>query len=125
MPASTRPIRLGVSFDNIYYESNTYLEGKKKVERVSPRDSSSGKKITVYGPTSHKRDWTKTVASILTAQRLLTQDIGTADLRFKTTHHKMIYVVGNEQKTTIPGASLLLDASIQVGQRLVHSPTAW
>ena len=115
--------RMGVSFDKIYYESNTYLEGKKEVER----GLAEGK--------FYRRDdgsvWADLTADGLDEKLLLrsdgtsvymTQDIGTAKLRFKDYPiDKMVYVVGNEQEYHFKVLSLLLDRlGFPFGKELVH-----
>lgn len=57
---------MGVGFDKIYYESNTYLEGKKKVEEGLRRVSSSARMITLFGLTSPTRVSTRNSCSVLT-----------------------------------------------------------
>lgn len=57
---------MGVGFDKIYYESNTYLEGKKKVEEGLEKVSSSARTITLYGQTSPTRVSTRSSCSVLT-----------------------------------------------------------
>lgn len=90
---------LGVGFDKIYYESKTYLEGKKKVEEglakglfVRKDDNSVWADLTNEGLDQKlllRSDGTSVY---------MTQDIGTAEMRFKDYPiDKMIYVVGNEQ----------------------------
>ena len=115
--------RMGVSFDKIYYESNTYLEGKKEVER----GLAEGK--------FYRRDdgsvWADLTSDGLDEKLLLrsdgtsvymTQDIGTAKLRFKDYPiDKMVYVVGNEQEYHFKVLSLLLDRlGFPFGKELVH-----
>ena len=90
---------LGVSFDKIYYESNTYLEGKRKVEE--------GLKNGLFFRKDDGSVWADLTKDGLDQKLLLradgtsvymTQDIGTAEMRFKDYPiDKMIYVVGNEQ----------------------------
>ena len=102
---------LGVGFDKIYYESNTYLEGKKKVEEGLDKglffrkdDNSVWADLTNEGLDQKlllRRDGTSVY---------MTQDIGTADMRFKDYPiDKMIYVVGNEHNYHFQVLSILLD----------------
>ena len=114
---------LGVSFDKIYYESNTYLEGKKKVEEGLDK-----------GLFFRKEDgsvWADLTDAGLDQKLLLrsdgtsvymTQDIGTADMRFRDFPiDKMIYVVGNEQNYHFQVLSILLDRlGFKWGKELVH-----
>ncbi len=114
---------LGVGFDKIYYESNTYLEGKKKVEEglekglfVRKEDGSVWADLTDEGLDQKlllRSDGTSVY---------MTQDIGTADLRFKDFPiDKMIYVVGNEQNYHFQVLSILLDRlGFKWGKDLVH-----
>ena len=115
--------RLGVSFDKIYYESETYLEGKEKVMEGLEK-----------GFFFRKEDgsvWADLAAEGLDQKLLLrsdgtsvymTQDIGTAKLRFQDYPiDKMIYVVGNEQNYHFQVLSILLDKlGFKWGKDLVH-----
>ena len=114
---------LGVSFDKIYYESNTYLEGKKKVEE--------GLQKGLFLRKEDNSVWADLSADGLDQKLLLrsdgtsvymTQDIGTADMRFKDYPiDKMIYVVGNEQNYHFQVLSILLDRlGFKWGKELVH-----
>ena len=115
--------RLGVSFDKIYYESNTYLEGKEKVMEglekgffYKKEDGSVWADLTAEG-LDHKL--------LLRADgtsAYMTQDIGTAKLRFADYPiNKMIYVVGNEQNYHFQVLSILLDKlGFEWGKSLVH-----
>ena len=114
---------LGVSFDKIYYESNTYLEGKKKVEE--------GLEKGLFFRKEDNSVWADLTADGLDQKLLLrsdgtsvymTQDIGTADLRFRDYPiDKMIYVVGNEQNYHFQVLSILLDRlGFKWGKDLVH-----
>ena len=114
---------LGVSFDKIYYESNTYLEGKKKVEE--------GLAKGLFYRKDDNSVWADLTADGLDQKLLLrsdgtsvymTQDIGTADLRFRDYPiDKMIYVVGNEQNYHFQVLSILLDRlGFKWGKDLVH-----
>ena len=115
--------RLGVSFDKIYYESNTYLEGKSEVE-----------KGLAAGQFYRREDgsvWADLTKDGLDEKLLLrsdgtsvymTQDIGTAKLRFQDYPiDKMVYVVGNEQEYHFKVLSILLDRlGFPFGKELVH-----
>ena len=115
--------RLGVSFDKIYYESNTYLEGKSEVE-----------KGLASGQFYRREDgsvWADLTKDGLDEKLLLrsdgtsvymTQDIGTAKLRFQDFPiDKMVYVVGNEQEYHFKVLSILLDRlGFPFGKELVH-----
>ena len=114
---------LGVSFDKIYYESNTYLEGKKKVEE--------GLAKGLFFRKDDNSVWADLTDEGLDQKLLLrsdgtsvymTQDIGTADMRFKDFPiDKMIYVVGNEQNYHFQVLSILLDRlGFKWGKELVH-----
>ena len=114
---------LGVGFDKIYYESNTYLEGKKKVEE--------GLAKGLFFRKDDNSVWADLTDDGLDQKLLLradgtsvymTQDIGTADMRFKDFPiDKMIYVVGNEQNYHFQVLSLLLDRlGFKWGKELVH-----
>ncbi|MBQ5505939.1 MAG: arginine--tRNA ligase, partial [Prevotella sp.] len=114
---------LGVSFDKIYYESNTYLEGKKKVEE--------GLEKGLFFRKEDNSVWADLTDEGLDQKLLLrsdgtsvymTQDIGTADMRFKDYPiDKMIYVVGNEQNYHFQVLSILLDRlGFKWGKELVH-----
>ncbi len=114
---------LGVSFDKIYYESNTYLEGKKKVEE--------GLEKGLFFRKEDNSVWADLTNDGLDQKLLLrsdgtsvymTQDIGTADMRFKDYPiDKMIYVVGNEQNYHFQVLSILLDRlGFKWGKELVH-----
>ena len=114
---------LGVSFDKIYYESNTYLEGKEKVEEGLQKgffyrreDGSVWADLTKEGLDEKlllRSDGTSVY---------MTQDIGTAKLRFQDYPiDKMIYVVGNEQNYHFQVLSILLDKlGFKWGKDLVH-----
>jgi arginyl-tRNA synthetase len=115
--------RMGVSFDKIYYESNTYLEGKSEVE-----------KGLAAGQFYRREDgsvWADLTKDGLDEKLLLrsdgtsvymTQDIGTAKLRFQDFPiDKMVYVVGNEQEYHFKVLSILLDRlGFPFGKELVH-----
>ena len=115
--------QMGVSFDKIYYESNTYLEGKAEVE-----------KGLAAGQFYRREDgsvWADLTKDGLDEKLLLrsdgtsvymTQDIGTAKLRFQDYPiDKMVYVVGNEQEYHFKVLSILLDRlGFPFGKELVH-----
>ena len=114
---------MGVSFDKIYYESNTYLEGKKEVER--------GLQEGLFYRREDGSVWDNLTADGLDEKLLLrsdgtsvymTQDIGTAKLRYQDYPiDKMVYVVGNEQEYHFKVLSLLLDKlGLPFGKELVH-----
>ena len=114
---------LGVSFDKIYYESDTYLEGKAKVEE--------GLKKGLFFRKDDNSVWADLTKEGLDQKLLLrsdgtsvymTQDIGTAEMRFKDYPiDKMIYVVGNEQNYHFQVLSILLDRlGFKWGKELVH-----
>lgn len=114
---------MGVSFDKIYYESNTYLEGKKEVER--------GLKEGLFYRREDGSVWADLTQNGLDEKLLLrsdgtsvymTQDIGTAKLRFQDYPiDKMVYVVGNEQEYHFKVLSILLGRlGFPFGKELVH-----
>ena len=114
---------LGVSFDKIYYESDTYLEGKEKVEE--------GLAKGIFYRREDGSVWADLTAEGLDEKLLLrsdgtsvymTQDIGTAKLRFQDFPiDKMVYVVGNEQNYHFQVLSILLDKlGFEWGKSLVH-----
>ncbi len=114
---------LGVSFDKIYYESETYLEGKEKVEE--------GLQKGFFYRRPDGSVWADLTSEGLDEKLLLrsdgtsvymTQDIGTAKLRFQDYPiDKMIYVVGNEQNYHFQVLSILLDKlGFKWGKDLVH-----
>ena len=114
---------MGVSFDKIYYESNTYLEGKKKVLEGLEKglfyrkdDGSVWADLTNEG-LDHKLLLRSDGTSVY-----MTQDIGTAEQRFADYPiDKMIYVVGNEQNYHFQVLSILLDRlGFEWGKSLVH-----
>lgn len=115
--------RLGVNFDKIYYESQTYLDGKDTVME--------GLKKGVFYQKEDGSVWADLTAEGLDHKLLLrsdgtsvymTQDIGTAKLRFDDYPiNKMIYVVGNEQNYHFQVLSILLDKlGFEFGKGLVH-----
>ena len=114
---------LGVGFDKIYYESQTYLEGKEKVEE--------GLQKGIFYRRDDGSVWADLTGEGLDEKLLLradgtsvymTQDIGTAKLRFQDFPiDKMIYVVGNEQNYHFQVLSILLDKlGFKWGKDLVH-----
>ena len=115
--------KMGVGFDKIYYESNTYLEGKEKVMEglekgffYKKEDGSVWADLTPEGLDEKlllRSDGTSVY---------MTQDIGTAKLRFRDYPiDKMIYVVGNEQNYHFQVLSILLDKlGFEWGKDLVH-----
>ena len=114
---------MGVTFDKIYYESNTYLEGKEKVMEglekgffYRKEDGSVWADLTGVG-LDHKLLLRADGTSVY-----MTQDIGTAKLRFADYPiDKMIYVVGNEQNYHFQVLSILLDKlGFEWGKGLVH-----
>ena len=114
---------LGVSFDKIYYESNTYLEGKKKVEEGLAKGLFFRKEDnSVWADLTQEGLDQKLLLRSDGTSVYMTQDIGTADLRFKDYPiDKMIYVVGNEQNYHFQVLSLLLDRlGFKWGKDLVH-----
>ncbi len=115
--------RMGVDFDKIYYESDTYLEGKEKVLEGLEKgimyrkdDGSVWADLTDAG-LDHKLLLRSDGTSVY-----MTQDIGTAKLRFQDYPiDKMVYVVGNEQNYHFQVLSLLLDRlGFRWGKDLVH-----
>ncbi len=114
---------MGVSFDKIYYESNTYLEGKKKVEEGLAKDLFFRKEDgSVWADLTNEGLDQKLLLRKDGTSVYMTQDIGTADLRFKDYPiDKMIYVVGNEQNYHFQVLSILLDRlGFKWGKDLVH-----
>ena len=114
---------LGAGFDKIYYESNTYLVGKKKVEE--------GLAKGLFFRKDDNSVWADLTGEGLDQKLLLrsdgtsvymTQDIGTAEMRFNDFPiDKMIYVVGNEQNYHFQVLSILLDRlGFKWGKELVH-----
>lgn len=115
--------KMGVSFDKIYYESETYLKGKAKVEE--------GLAKGLFERHADNSVWADLTNEGLDQKLLLrsdgtsvymTQDIGTAEMRFKDYPiDKMIYVVGNEQNYHFQVLSILLDRlGFKWGKELVH-----
>lgn len=115
--------QLGVDFDKIYYESETYIEGKSEVER--------GESLGVFYRRQDGSVWADLTTDGLDEKLLLradgtsvymTQDIGTAKLRYNEFPiKKMVYVVGNEQNYHFQVLSILLDRlGFEWGKDLVH-----
>ena len=114
---------LGVSFDKIYYESETYLEGKAKVEDGLARGLFFRKEDnSVWADLTNEGLDQKLLLRSDGTSVYMTQDIGTADMRFKDYPiDKMIYVVGNEQNYHFQVLSILLDRlGFEWGKDLVH-----
>lgn len=114
---------LGVSFDKIYYESNTYLEGKKKVEEGLAKGLFFRKEDnSVWADLTDEGLDQKLLLRADGTSVYMTQDIGTADMRFRDFPiDKMIYVVGNEQNYHFQVLSILLDRlGFKWGKDLVH-----
>jgi len=115
--------QMGVSFDKIYYESQTYLAGKEEVLRglreglfYQKEDGSVWADLTPYGLDQ------KLLLRADGTSVYMTQDIGTAKLRFDDYHiDTMIYVVGNEQNYHFQVLSILLDMlGFEFGKGLIH-----
>jgi len=114
---------LGVGFDKIYYESDTYLEGKKKVEEGLAKGLFFRKEDnSVWADLTDEGLDQKLLLRSDGTSVYMTQDIGTADLRFRDFPiDKMIYVVGNEQNYHFQVLSILLDRlGFKWGKDLVH-----
>ena len=115
--------KMGVSFDKIYYESQTYLKGKAKVEEglakglFERHDDGS-----VWADLTNEGLDQKLLLRSDGTSVYMTQDIGTAEMRFKDYPiDKMIYVVGNEQNYHFQVLSILLDRlGFKWGKELVH-----
>ena len=114
---------LGVGFDKIYYESNTYLVGKKKVEEGLEKGLFFRKDDnSVWADLTNEGLDQKLLLRADGTSVYMTQDIGTAEMRFADFPiDKMIYVVGNEQNYHFQVLSLLLDRlGFKWGKELVH-----
>ncbi|MGN0224847.1 MAG: arginine--tRNA ligase [Prevotella sp.] len=114
---------LGVGFDKIYYESDTYLEGKKKVEEGLSKGLFFRKDDnSVWADLANEGLDQKLLLRSDGTSVYMTQDIGTADMRFRDFPiDKMIYVVGNEQNYHFQVLSILLDRlGFKWGKELVH-----
>ena len=115
--------KMGVSFDKIYYESQTYLKGKAKVEEglakglFERHDDNS-----VWADLTNEGLDQKLLLRSDGTSVYMTQDIGTAEMRFQDYPiDKMIYVVGNEQNYHFQVLSILLDRlGFKWGKELVH-----
>ena len=115
--------RLGVSFDKIYYESNTYLEGKSEVEKgLSSGQFYRREDGSVWADLTKDGLDEKLLLRSDGTSVYMTQDIGTAKLRFQDFPiDKMVYVVGNEQEYHFKVLSILLDRlGFPFGKELVH-----
>ena len=114
---------LGVGFDKIYYESNTYLVGKKKVEEGLAKGLFFRKDDnSVWADLTNEGLDQKLLLRSDGTSVYMTQDIGTAEMRFADfAIDKMIYVVGNEQNYHFQVLSILLDRlGFKWGKELVH-----
>ena len=114
---------LGVSFDKIYYESETYLEGKEKVEEGLEKGLFYRREDgSVWADLTNEGLDEKLLLRSDGTSVYMTQDIGTAKLRFQDYPiDKMIYVVGNEQNYHFQVLSILLDKlGFKWGKDLVH-----
>ena len=114
---------LGVNFDKIYYESETYLAGKKKVEEGLAKNLFFKKEDgSVWADLTNEGLDQKLLLRADGTSVYMTQDIGTAEMRFNDfSIDKMIYVVGNEQNYHFQVLSLLLDRlGFKWGKDLVH-----
>ncbi|MBP1540080.1 MAG: arginine--tRNA ligase [Prevotella sp.] len=114
---------LGVGFDKIYYESQTYLEGKKKVEEGLEKGLFYRKEDgSVWADLTNDGLDQKLLLRSDGTSVYMTQDIGTAQMRFSDYPiDKMIYVVGNEQNYHFQVLSILLDRlGFKWGKELVH-----
>ena len=115
--------RMGVDFDKIYYESNTYLEGKEKVMEGLEKGIMFRKEDgSVWADLSDAGLDQKLLLRADGTSVYMTQDIGTAKLRYQDFPiDKMIYVVGNEQNYHFQVLSILLDRlGFKWGKDLVH-----
>ena len=115
--------KMGISFDKIYYESNTYLEGKNKVlEGLNKGLFFKKEDGSVWADLTDKGLDQKLLLRKDGTSVYMTQDIGTAEQRFKDYPiNKMIYVVGNEQNYHFQVLSILLDKlGFEWGKDLVH-----
>ena len=114
---------LGVSFDKIYYESDTYLKGKAKVEEGLAKGLfERHEDNSVWADLTNEGLDQKLLLRSDGTSVYMTQDIGTAEMRFKDYPiDKMIYVVGNEQNYHFQVLSILLDRlGFEWGKGLVH-----
>ena len=114
---------LGVGFDKIYYESDTYLKGKAKVEEGLEKGLfERHEDNSVWADLTNEGIDQKLLLRSDGTSVYMTQDIGTAEMRFKDYPiDKMIYVVGNEQNYHFQVLSILLDRlGFKWGKELVH-----
>ena len=114
---------LGVGFDKIYYESDTYLKGKAKVEEGLAKGLfERHEDNSVWADLTNEGLDQKLLLRSDGTSVYMTQDIGTAEMRFKDFPiDKMIYVVGNEQNYHFQVLSILLDRlGFKWGKELVH-----
>ena len=114
---------LGVGFDKIYYESQTYLKGKAKVEEGLAKGLfERHEDNSVWADLTNEGLDQKLLLRSDGTSVYMTQDIGTAEMRFKDYPiDKMIYVVGNEQNYHFQVLSILLDRlGFKWGKELVH-----
>ena len=115
--------KMGVSFDKIYYESQTYLKGKAKVEEGLAKGLfERHEDNSVWADLTNEGLDQKLLPRSDGTSVYMTQDIGTAEMRFKDYPiDKMIYVVGNEQNYHFQVLSILLDRlGFKWGKELVH-----
>ena len=115
--------RMGVSFDKIYYESQTYLKGKAKVEEGLAKGLFERHEDgSVWADMTNEGLDQKLLLRSDGTSVYMTQDIGTAEMRFQDYPiDKMIYVVGNEQNYHFQVLSILLDRlGFKWGKELVH-----
>ena len=115
--------QMGVGFDKIYYESNTYLVGKGEVERgLAKGDFYRREDGSVWADLAQNGLDEKLLLRADGTSVYMTQDIGTAKLRFEDYPiDKMVYVVGNEQEYHFKVLSILLDRlGFPFGKELVH-----
>ena len=115
--------KLGVSFDKIYYESQTYLKGKAKVEEgLSKGLFERHEDNSVWADLTNEGLDQKLLLRSDGTSVYMTQDIGTAEMRFQDYPiDKMIYVVGNEQNYHFQVLSILLDRlGFKWGKELTH-----
>ena len=115
--------KLGVSFDKIYYESQTYLKGKAKVEEGLAKGLfERHEDNSVWADLTNEGLDQKLLLRSDGTSVYMTQDIGTAEMRFQDYPiDKMIYVVGNEQNYHFQVLSILLDRlGFKWGKELVH-----
>jgi arginyl-tRNA synthetase len=115
--------KMGVGFDKIYYESQTYLKGKAKVEEGLAKGLfERHEDNSVWADLTNEGLDQKLLLRSDGTSVYMTQDIGTAEMRFKDYPiDKMIYVVGNEQNYHFQVLSILLDRlGFKWGKELVH-----